>query len=78
MGDIFGVYDLLEYFVDQGVRWRVKLQLSKFLVLLHRLLVKHFVDEGSCPLGRIAQSEYDQRQFLMTLTSGIKTDQEVI
>ena len=78
MGDVLGVYDLLEYFVDQGVRWRVQLQLFEFCVLLHRLLVKHFVDEGSGPLGRIAQSQYDQRQFLKTLASGVKTHQEVI
>ena len=76
MGDVFGAYDLLEYSVDQGVRWRIQLQLFKFRVLLHRLLVEHFVDEGSGPLGRIAQSQYDQRQFL-TLASSIETSQEV-
>ena len=78
VGDIFRAYDLLEYFVNQGVRWRVQLQLFEFWVLLHRLLVKHFVDEGSGPLGRIAQSQYDQRQFLKSLASGVKTHQEVI
>ena len=59
VGDIFRAYDLLEYFVNQGVRWRVQLQLFKIRVLLHRLLVEHFIDERSGPLSRITQSQYD-------------------
>ena len=76
VGDVFGAYDLLEYSVDQGVRWRIQLQLFEFRVLPHRLLVEHFVDEGSGPLGRITQSQNDQGQ--LPLASVIKTHQEVI